>query len=412
MVIIKKPFDVHKIRQDFPNLKVKVHGKPIVYLDNAATTFKPQSVIKAVERYYTKESSNIHRGVHTLSELATKEFEAARGKVKDFINAQKNEEIIFTRGTTEAINVVMQSYGRTFLKRGDEIIISHMEHHSNIVPWQMLCQQKGCILKVVPINDRGELLLDEFEKMLNPKTKFVSMVYVSNSLGTVNPVKRVIELAHRQNVPVLLDGAQAVNHLAINVQDLDCEFFVFSAHKLYGPTGVGVFYGKKNLLEKMPPAQGGGDMIASVSFEKTTYNVLPHKFEAGTPHIAGVIGLGAAIDYVRSIGMDKIAAYEKELLEYGTRALKAVPGLRLIGTAKEKAAVLAFVLPNIHAHDIGTIVNEEGVAIRTGHHCTMPLMKRFNVPATSRASLSFYNTKEELDKLVKALYKVKKVFHE
>ncbi len=406
----KNSFDVNKIRRDFPNLSVKVHGKSLVYLDNAATTLKPLPVIKALDNYYTQTCSNVHRGVHYLSEAATKLYEGARENVRDFIGARRASEIIFTRGTTDAINIVAQSYGRTFLKKGDEIIISQMEHHSNIVPWQMLCEEKGCILKTVPINDNGELIYQEFEKLLSPKTKFISLVYISNSLGTVNPVKKIIKAARRQKIPVLVDAAQAVNHLPVKVQQLDCDFLAFSGHKLYGPTGIGVLYGRHELLDQMPPAQGGGDMIAYVTFEKTMYNVLPYKFEAGTPPIAEAIGLGAALDYVRSIGFDQIQKYEKDLLAYGTSALGSIKDLRMIGTAKEKAAVLAFVLPNIHPHDLGTLVDQEGVAIRTGHHCTMPLMKRFNVPATARASLAFYNTKEELDKLVAAVNKAKGVF--
>ncbi len=405
-------FDVQTIRKDFPNLNVKVHGKPLVYLDNAATTLKPYPVIKALDEYYSTGTSNIHRGVHALSERATANFEAARLKVRKFIGAKHAHEIIFTSGTTDSINLVAQSYGRHFLKSGDEILISHMEHHSNIVPWQLLCEEKGCVLKVIPINDQGELLLDEFEKLIGPKTKLVSIIYVSNSLGTVNPVKKVIETAHRHKIPVLVDGAQAVNHLKINVQELNCDFLAFSGHKLFGPTGVGVLYGKEEFLNRMPPWQGGGDMISSVTFEKTTYNVLPYKFEAGTPNIAGVIGLGAAVDYVSSIGIDRIAQYEKELLDYGTQVLQRIPDLRLIGTAKDKVSILSFAHPLIHAHDLGTLVDEEGIAIRTGHHCTQPLMKRFNVPATARASLAFYNTKEELDKLAEAVKKAKEVFHE
>jgi len=403
-------FNVNAIRKDFPNLHRKVHGKPLVYLDNAATTLKPKAVIEAVKRHYTFETSNVHRGVHFLSEQATAAFENTRKIVKDFIKASKSSEIIFTRGTTDSINIVAQSYGRTFLKKDDEIIISHMEHHSNIVPWQMLCQEKGCILKVVPINEHGELIYKEYEKLIGPKTKLVSMVYVSNSLGTINPVKKVIALAHKYHCPVLIDGAQAVNHIPIDVQNLDCDFFVFSGHKLFGPTGVGVLYGKEALLNRMPPAQGGGDMISSVTFEKTAYNVLPHKFEAGTPHVAGVIGLGAAIEYVRSIELEKIKKYESQLLAYGTKALKTIPGLRFIGTAKDKAAVLAFVIDKIHPHDLGTLVDEDGIAIRTGHHCTMPLMLRFKVPATARASLAFYNTKSEIDLLVKSIKKAKRLF--
>ncbi|OGX33722.1 MAG: cysteine sulfinate desulfinase [Omnitrophica WOR_2 bacterium RIFCSPHIGHO2_01_FULL_48_9] len=413
MVTTKRTsFNVTKIRKDFPNLRVKVHGKPLVYLDNAATTFKPQCVIDAIEKHYKTGTSNIHRGVHTLSEKATLAFEGAREKIQKFLNAAKPSEIIFTRGTTESINLVANSYGRAFLKAGDEILISEMEHHSNIVPWQMLCEEKGCVLKVAPINDNGELIWEEFLKLLGPKTKFVSLVYISNSLGTVNPIKKIITAAHKFDIPVLVDAAQAVNHRPIDVQELDCDFLAFSGHKLFGPTGVGVLYGKTALLERMPPYQGGGDMIASVTFEKTIYNVLPHKFEAGTPNVADVIGLGAAIDYINSLGLENIGSYEKELLDYGTAVLKKIPSLKLIGTAKEKVAVLSFVLPHIHAHDVGTLIDQEGIAIRTGHHCTQPVMKHFGVPATSRVSLAFYNTKEELDKLAKAILKTKEIFHE
>lgn len=402
--------NVAKIRKDFPNLHISVRGKPLVYLDNAATTLKPQTVIDTIEQYYKLETSNVHRGVHFLSEQATADFEASREKVRGFINAKKSAEVIFTRGTTESINLVAYSYGRHFLKQGDEIVISAMEHHSNIVPWQMLCEEKGCVLRVAPINDSGELIWEEFQKLLTPKVKLVAMVYISNSLGTINPIKKIIEAAHRVGAVVLVDGAQAVSHRSVDVQELDADFFAFSGHKLFGPTGVGVLYGKEKLLNAMPPFLGGGDMIASVTFEKTTYNVLPHKFEAGTPHVAGVIGLGAAIDYVQSVGLDTIGEYEKDLLAYGTKALSAVPGLRLIGTAKEKASILSFVFSDIHAHDLGTLVDREGVAIRTGHHCTQPVMKRFGVPATARASLSMYNTTEEIDNLIDALYKAKKVF--
>ena len=413
MVTTKRTsFNVTKIRKDFPNLRVKVHGKPLVYLDNAATTFKPQCVIDAIEKHYKTGTSNIHRGVHTLSEKATLAFEGAREKIQKFLNAAKPSEIIFTRGTTESINLVANSYGRAFLKAGDQILISEMEHHSNIVPWQMLCEEKGCVLKVAPINDNGELIWEEFLKLLGPKTKFVSLVYISNSLGTVNPIKKIITAAHKFDIPVLVDAAQAVNHRPIDVQELDCDFLAFSGHKLFGPTGVGVLYGKTALLERMPPYQGGGDMIASVTFEKTIYNVLPHKFEAGTPNVADVIGLGAAIDYINSLGLENIGSYEKELLDYGTAVLKKIPSLKLIGTAKEKVAVLSFVLPHIHAHDVGTLIDQEGIAIRTGHHCTQPVMKHFGVPATSRVSLAFYNTKEELDKLAKAILKTKEIFHE
>ncbi|MCK5179846.1 MAG: cysteine desulfurase [Candidatus Omnitrophica bacterium] len=406
----KNTFDVDTIRGDFPNLHVEVHGEPLVYLDNAATTFKPQAVIDAVANHYEAGTSNVHRGVHTLSQQATAAFERSRDEVRDFIGANKSCEIIFTKGATDAINLVADSYGGAFLNKGDEIIISEMEHHSNIVPWQMLCESKGCVLKAAPFNDQGKLVFEEFEKLLSPKTKLVAMVYVSNSLGTVNPVKDVINAAHQQGAVVLIDAAQTLSHLPVNVQALDCDFLAFSGHKLFGPTGVGVLYGKEELLNAMPPYQGGGDMIASVTFEKTTYNVLPYKFEAGTPNVAGVIGLGAAIDYVRLIGLKAITEYERELLAYGTEALSSIDGLRLVGTAKNKASILSFVLENIHPHDLGTIVNEEGVAIRTGHHCTQPVMNHFGVPATSRASLAFYNTKEEIDRLVRTIHKAKEIF--
>jgi cysteine desulfurase/selenocysteine lyase len=404
------PFNVWRIREDFPILKRKVHGKPLVYLDNAATSQKPQAVLDAIERYYTMENSNVHRGVHYLSEQATTGYEGARAKVQGFINAAQEREIIYVRGTTEAINLVAQTYGRKHIEAGDEIIVSAMEHHSNIVPWQILCEEKGAVLRVVPINDDGEFLLEEYEKLLTPRTKFVSVVHVSNALGTINPVRQIIELAHRRNIPVLLDGAQAAPHLKIDVQELDCDFYAFSSHKMFGPTGIGILYGKAEWLEAMPPYQGGGDMISSVTFEKTTYNKLPHKFEAGTPDIAGAIGLGAAVDYMNEIGLESIAAYEHELLSYGTAVLSEIPGLRIIGTAKQKAGVLSFVMEDVHPHDIGTIVDQEGIAIRTGHHCAQPVMQRFGVPATARASLAFYNTKEEIDALVAALHKVREVF--
>jgi cysteine desulfurase/selenocysteine lyase len=404
------PFDVNRIRQDFPILREQVHGRPLVYLDNAATSQKPQAVIDTINRYYTAENANIHRGVHYLSELATREYEEARVKIKRFINAADTHEIIYTRGTTEGINLVAHSYGRRFLKEGDEIIISAMEHHSNIVPWQLLSEQTGARLRVIPINDDGELLVDEFVKLLNRRTKFVSLVHLSNALGTINPVRRIIELAHSQDVPVLLDGAQAAPHLKVDVRELDCDFYAFSGHKLCGPTGIGVLYGKADLLEAMPPFQGGGDMIASVTFEKTTYNSLPYKFEAGTPHIAGGIGLGAAIDYLSAIGLDKIAAYEQELLDYATEAVSAIRGVKIIGTAREKASVLSFTIDNIHPHDIGTILDQEGIAIRAGHHCAQPVMKRFNVPATARASFAFYNTKAEVDALVEGINRAIEVF--
>ncbi len=405
-----KTWDVREIRKDFPILRRRVHGKPLVYLDNAATSLKPASVIETVRRHYLESCSNVHRGVHQLSEEATRKFEDSRQKVKDLINAPGTSQVIFTRGVTDAINMVAQGFGRTFISKNDEIVISHMEHHSNIVPWQMLCEERGCRLRVAPIDDRGDLILEEFEKLLTPKTRLVSLVYISNSLGTINPVKEVIRLAHRRNIPVLIDGAQTVNHTKVDVQDLDCDFFTFSAHKMYGPTGVGVLYGKPQWLEAMPPAQGGGDMIASVTFEKTTYNILPYKFEAGTPNIAGVIGLGAAIDYISALGQDAIGQYEQELLAYGTKVLSGIPGLHIIGRAAHKASILSFVVDGIHAHDLGTIVDEEGVAIRTGHHCTMPVMQRFNIPATARASLAFYNTKKEIDVLGEAVLKAKSIF--
>jgi cysteine desulfurase/selenocysteine lyase len=403
-------FDVDRVRKDFPLLRQQVHGQPLVYLDNAATSQKPQVVIDTLTRYYAEENSNVHRGVHLLSERATEAYEAARANVRRFLNAADTREIIFVRGATEGINLVAQSYGRASIKEGDEIIISWMEHHSNIVPWQMLCEEKGAVLRVVPINDHGEALLDAYERLLNPRTKFVALVHVSNALGTINPVKQMIEMAHRQRVPVLLDGAQTVAHLSVDVQELDCDFYVFSGHKVLGPTGIGILYGKADFLEGMPPYQGGGDMILSVTFEKTRYNTLPYKFEAGTPHIAGVVGLGAALDYLRGIGLDRIATYEQELLAYGTDVLSAIPGLRLIGTAKEKAGVLSFVLEGIHAHDIGTILDQEGIAIRAGHHCAMPVMQRFGVPATARASLAFYNTRGELDALGRAIRKAIELF--
>lgn len=402
--------DVKRIRQDFPNLHVSVHGRPLVYFDNAATTFKPRSVIDAMDNYYQRYTSNVHRGIHELSEKATAAYEGARDKARKFLNARDLEEIIFTRGTTESINLVAYSYGRHFLKAGDEILISEMEHHSNIVPWQMLCEEKGCVLKVIPFNDQGELIYEEFERLLTAKTRLLSIVYISNSLGTINPVKKMIQAAHARGALVLVDAAQAVGHRRVDARDLDCDFLAFSGHKLFGPTGIGVLYGKAELLDKMPPFHGGGDMISSVTFEKTTYNTLPYKFEAGTPAVAEVIGLGAAIDYISAIGFEAIGEYERNLLDYGTRALQKVPGLQLIGTAGEKVSILSFVLPGVHAHDIGTLVNDEGIAIRTGHHCTQPVMQHFGVPATARASLSFYNTTAEIDRLAEALLKVKEVF--
>ncbi|MFB3915909.1 MAG: SufS family cysteine desulfurase [Terriglobales bacterium] len=404
------PFDVYRIREDFPILRQLVHGKPLVYLDNAATTQKPRAVIDALACFYCAECSNIHRGVHLLSERATQEYENARRDVQRFINAASWEELIFVRGATEAINLVASSYGRKHLREGDEIIISTMEHHSNIVPWQILCEQTGAKLRVVPINDDGEFLLDEYEKLLGPKTKFVSIVHMSNALGTINPVKKIIEMAHRWNAPVLLDGAQAISHIQVDVQELDCDFYAFSGHKLYGPTGIGILYGKAALLDAMPPYQGGGDMISSVTFEKTTYNKLPYKFEAGTPHISGGIGLGAAVRYVSQLGIENIGAHERELLARATEAVASIPGVRIIGTAREKASVLSFVMDQAHPHDIGTILDREGIAIRTGHHCAQPVMKRFGIPATARASFALYNTQAEVDALVRGIHRVREVF--
>ncbi len=406
----KPSLDVERIRQDFPILHQEINGKPLVYLDNAATSQKPKQVIEALDNYYQQDNANIHRGVHTLSERATADYEQARGKVRDFINASSEKEIIFVRGATEGINLIAQSYGRTNLKPGDEIIISTMEHHSNIVPWQLLCEQTGAVLKIIPINDDGELIMEEFDKLLGPKTKIVSVVHISNALGTINPVQHIIDRAHEHNAVAIIDGAQAAPHADVDVQALDCDFYVFSGHKLFGPTGIGVLYGKTHLLEAMPPWQGGGDMIKMVSLEKTMYADLPYKFEAGTPHIAGVIGLGAAIDYVNTIGLDVIAAYEHDLLEYATAKASGVEGLRLIGTAKKKVSILSFIMEGVHPHDIGTILDHEGVAIRTCHHCAMPVMTHFNVPATARASFAFYNTFEEVDRLIEAMEKAREVF--
>ena len=403
-------FDVARIREDFPILKETVNGKPLVYLDNAATSQKPQAVIDALVNYYQTENSNVHRGVHTLSQKATDAYEEGRAKVRQFINAGDDKEIIFVRGTTEGINLVAQTYGRENVGAGDEIIVTAMEHHSNIVPWQILCEEKGAHLKVVPINDEGELLLDQYEKLLSPRTKLVSIVHQSNALGTINPVEQIVELAHARGIPVLLDGAQAVAHVPIDVQKIGCDFYAFSGHKLYGPTGVGALYGRAELLDAMPPYQGGGEMIRSVSFEKTLYNVIPAKFEAGTQNIAGSVGLGAAIDYVNGVGMDRIAAYEQELLAYGAERLSEIEAVRLVGTAREKGSILSFVMENAHPHDVGTILDSEGIAVRTGHHCAQPLMDRYGVPATVRASLAFYNTREEIDTLVKGIDRVIEVF--
>ena len=402
--------NIDRIRADFPILKLQVSGKPLVYLDNAASAQMPQAVIDRIVRYQKEEHANIHRAVHYLSELATREYEEARVKVQRFLNAKESREVIFTRGTTEAINLVMHGYGRAFIGKGDEIILSALEHHANIVPWQMLAQEKGAVLRVIPMNDAGELLLDEFEALFNDKTKFLALSHVSNALGTVNPVKQMVAFAHKHGVPVLLDGAQAAPHQVIDVQDLDCDFYAFSGHKMCGPTGIGALYGKAKMLEKMQPYQGGGDMILSVTFEKTTYNVIPAKFEAGTPPIMGAIALGAAIDYLNGVGMANIDTYVKELLDYATAQVSAMPGVRIIGTARNKAAVLSFEIDGVHPHDVGTVLNAEGVAIRTGHHCAQPVMERFHVPATARASFAFYNTKEEIDKLVKGIKTVQEMF--
>ncbi len=404
------PFDVEAVRRDFPILSREVAGKPLVYLDSAATSQKPQAVIDALAAYYSGMNANVHRGVHTLSQEATEAYEGARAKVRQLINAAEDAEIVFTRGTTEGINLVAHSLGAQRVVEGSEVIVSNMEHHSNVVPWQILCEERGARLRVVPINEDGELLMDEYEAMLGPQTALVSIVHMSNALGTINPAKDIVALAHAHGVPVLLDGAQAIPHLPVDVGGLDCDFYAFSGHKLFGPTGIGVLYGKREWLEQMPPYQGGGDMIKSVTFERTIYNDLPYKFEAGTPHIAGVVGLGAAIDYVNGIGLERAAAYEHELLEYGTEQLQAIGGLRLIGTARHKASVLSFVLDGIHPHDIGTILDTQGIAIRTGHHCTQPLMQRFQIPATARASLAFYNTKSEIDALVEGIHKTFEVF--
>jgi cysteine desulfurase/selenocysteine lyase len=399
-----------RIRDDFPILRQRVRGKPLVYLDNAATTQKPAAVIDRLVRYYRDENANVHRGVHALSVAATDAYDAARERLRRFLNAADANEIVFVRGATEAINLVAATFGRTHVGAGDEIVISEMEHHSNIVPWQMLCNEKGARLRVVPITDGGELRLDEYERLLGPRTRLVAMTHMSNALGTINPIEAIVRQAHDHGIPVLVDGAQAVAHMPVDVQALGCDFYVFSGHKLFGPTGIGVLYGRGELLKAMPPYQGGGDMIRSVTFERTLYNEVPFKFEAGTPHIAGAIGLAAAIDYVAAIGLDRIAAHEEELLAYGAEALAAIPGLRLTGTAARKAGILSFVIDDIHPHDIGTILDREGVAIRAGHHCCQPLMARLGVPATARASLALYNTREEIDALVTSLRMVRTVF--
>ena len=406
----KTVLDVEKVRKDFPILSRKVNGKPLVYFDNAASSQKPQSVIDATNKYYSFENANIHRGVHTLSQEATSAYETVREKVRAFINANKSHEIIFNKGTTDGINLVASSFGKNNIGEGDEVLISAMEHHSNIVPWQMICEEKRATLKVIPINNDGELMMDEFRKLLSKKTKIVAVTHISNSLGTVNPVKEIIAAAHEKGIPVLIDGAQAIHHTKVDVQDLDCDFYAFSAHKMYGPTGVGILYGKEELLNAMPPYQGGGDMIKTVTFEKTTYNELPHKFEAGTPNIAGGIAFGEAIDYINSLGVENIAAYENELTIYAQEQLNTVPGIQFIGKAKERASVISFLLNNIHPYDAGVILDKMGIAVRTGHHCTQPLMDRFKIPGTVRASFSFYNTKQEVDVLVTGLHKVIQMF--
>ncbi|HXV61820.1 MAG TPA: cysteine desulfurase [Vicinamibacteria bacterium] len=407
---VRGAFDVERVRADFPALRQSVKGKPLVYLDSAASAQKPRQVIDAVSAFYSHDYSNIHRGVHELSERATRAFENARLKVQRFVRAASEREIIFVRGTTEGINLVAQTWGRVNVAEGDEVLITHMEHHSNIVPWQMLCGEKKAHLKVVPIDDRGDLDMDALRRLLGPRTKILAMAHVSNALGTINPVREVVELAHERGIPVLIDGAQAAPHLRVDVQSLGCDFYTLSAHKMFGPSGVGVLYGREALLEKMPPYQGGGDMISSVSFEKTTYNRLPFRFEAGTPNIAGVVGLAATIDYLDTIGLEAVGAYEEELLDYGTAALKELPGLRLIGEARHKASVLSFVVEGVHAHDVGTILDQEGIAVRTGHHCAQPVMDRFGVPATARASLALYNNRDDIDRLVAGLRLVREVF--
>jgi cysteine desulfurase/selenocysteine lyase len=406
----KRPFDVERVRADFPALHQDVKGKPLVYLDNAASAQKPRQVLEAMMRLYSHDYANIHRGVHELSERATKAYENARLRALRFLNASSEREIVFVRGTTEGINLVASTYGRANVGEGDEVLITHMEHHSNIVPWQMLCEEKKAQLKVVPIDDRGDMDMDAFTRLLGRRTRIVALPHVSNALGTINPVRTVVELAHEKGVPVLVDGAQAAPHLPIDVAALGCDFYTVSGHKMFGPSGVGVLYGREALLEKMPPYQGGGDMIASVTFEKTIYNRLPFRFEAGTPNIAGVVGLGAAIDYLTEIGLEAISAYEEELLDYGTERLRSVPGLTIVGEARHKASVLSFVLDGVHPHDVGTILDQEGIAVRTGHHCAQPVMDRFGIPATARASLALYNTREDIDRLVAGLHTVREVF--
>jgi cysteine desulfurase/selenocysteine lyase len=405
------PLDVARVRADFPILaNVRPHGKPLVYLDNGASSQMPRQVIDRIVRYREWEHANIHRGVYTLSQAATEAYEAARGKVRRFLNAAEDREIVFTSNVTDAINLVMQGYGRRFIGAGDELVLTHLEHHANIVPWQMLCEEKGAQLRVAPIDDAGEVIVEEYARLFGPRTKFAAITHVSNALGTVNPVKDMIAIAHAHGVPVLVDGAQAVQHMRVDVRDLDADFYAFTGHKVFGPTGIGALYGKAHLLEKMRPYKGGGDMILSVTFEKTTYNAIPHKFEAGTPPIAEAIGLGAAIDYVTAVGRDAIAAHEQRLLEYATAALSRIEGLRIYGTARDKTAVVSFNLGDVHPHDVGTILDQEGIAVRTGHHCAQPVMQRFGIPATARASFAFYNTFDEIDALAAAVRKVQKLF--
>jgi cysteine desulfurase/selenocysteine lyase len=404
------PFDVARVRADFPILRRKVRGKPLVYLDNAATTQKPQAVLDALTHYYTDINANVHRGVHELSGLATDAYEGAREKIRAFFNARSVQEIVYTRNATESINLVAYAFVRPALAAGDEVLITAMEHHSNIVPWQLVCEERGARLRVAPIDDRGALILDELDRLIGPQTKIVSVAHMSNALGTINPVAEIVAMAHARGVPVLIDGSQAAYHMPVDVQALGCDFYAATGHKLYGPTGIGVLVARAERLEAMPPFLGGGDMIRSVTFERSTWNDLPYKFEAGTPNIAGAIGLGAAIDYIQAVGRDAIAAHEQELLRYGTGLLESIPGVRLIGTAPVKSSILSFVMEGIHPHDIGTIVDREGVAVRTGHHCAQPVMDRFGIPATARASLAMYNTREDLDALARALGKVREVF--
>ncbi len=406
----EKPFEIEQVRQDFPALSLRVHGKPLVYLDNAASTQKPEAVLDAADRCYREYYSNVHRGVHFLSQQATNAYEQARRKVQGFLGAAREEEIVFVRGATEGINLVAATFGRSRVKAGDEVLITEMEHHSNIVPWQMLCDAVGATLKVAPIDDRGEVILEEYEKLLSERTRLVAMVYISNALGTINPVARMIEMAHARGVPVLVDGAQAAPHVNVDVQALDCDFFVFSGHKMFGPTGIGALYGRWDLLRSMPPYEGGGEMIRSVTFAKTEYADPPARFEAGTPNIVGAIAMGAAVDYLQGIGLEAIGRYESGLLDYATEALSAVPGVRLVGTATHRASVVSFVIDGVHPHDVGTILDREGIAVRAGHHCAQPVMDHFGLPATVRASLALYNTRQEIDQLVNGVARVQEIF--